>query len=370
MGRTFGTIARCLAGLTLLVILFSGAVPAPVAAQSSPDQVPAGAPSNTLGPASDADIWRAVRQGIQGSVSIPDKKAGTLVQSEGDVWREIHNGPVPTYGAYALAATVGFLALFFLLRGRVRIESGWSGIKITRFKGWERTGHWLIAGSFIILALSGLNLLFGRYFLIDLIGPAAFAQITHFGKLLHNYVAFAFMAGLAWVFLAWVWYNLPHWRDINWLVRAGGLLSKHSHPPAAKFNAGQKIIFWLTVLGGFSASLSGWSLLFPFTTSFFADTFSHVNALFGTSLPTDLTHMQEQQLSQVWHAIVGIVLTCIIIAHIYIGSIGMQGAFAAMGSGEVDLNWAKEHHSLWVKTHKDWIHTDTPPKDAGEAPAE
>ena len=120
----------------------------------------------------------------------------------------------------------------------------------------------------------------------------------------------------------------------------------------------------------FSASLSGWSLLFPFTTSFFADTFSHVNALFGTSLPTDLTHMQEQQLSQVWHAIVGIVLTCIIIAHIYIGSIGMQGAFAAMGSGEVDLNWAKEHHSLWVKTHKDWIHTDTPPKDAGEAPAE
>jgi len=119
------------------------------------------------------------------------------------------------------------------------------------------------------------------------------------------------------------------------------------HPPAKKFNGGQKIIFWATILGGASLSLSGWALLDPFTTTMFADTFALIN-IFGANLPTDLTLMEEQQLAQVWHTIVSMVMIAIILAHIYIGSIGMEGAFDAMGSGQVDLNWAKEHHSLWV----------------------
>lgn len=331
-------------------------------------------PGNTRGLTSDSDLWRAVRQGVTGNVSIPDKNAGTLIQSEGELWRAIRNGPISTYSAYAILGTIGFLALFFLLRGRIRIEAGRSDTQITRFKGWERTGHWLIAVSFIILGLTGLNLMFGRYFLPDLIGAEAFGTITLYGKIAHNYVAFPFMAGLVWVFLSWIWFNLPHWRDLNWLIRAGGLLSKHSHPPAKKFNAGQKIIFWLTILGGFSVSLSGWALLFPFSTTFFADTFALVNGVFGTELPTTLTGMQEQQLAQLWHTAMSVFLICVILAHIYIGSIGMEGAFDAMGSGEVDLNWAKEHHSLWVDQHRDWIHdADTPPqsgKSGATAPAE
>ena len=315
-------------------------------------------PGNTRGTASDAEMWRAIRQGVTGSVSIPDKNAATLVQSEGDGWREFREGPLVRYSIYAIGGTLVLLILFFLLRGRIRIDSGWAGITITRFRFLERMGHWLLAISFIILGLTGLLLLLGRheftvfdmsFSLIALIGKDAFAWLAGWGKFLHNYVAFAFMAGLAWIFVAWVWNNIPMPRDLIWILKGGGLFWKGSHPPAGKFNAGQKLIFWLTILGGASVSLSGWALLFPYTTSFFADTFVVVNGIFGTELPTVLSPLQEQQLAALWHAIMSVFLVCVILAHIYIGSIGMQGAFAAMGSGEVDLNWAKEHHSIWVQ---------------------
>ncbi len=306
-------------------------------------------PGNTLGTTSDSDFWRAVRHGTAGTVSIPDKKAATLVQSEGELWRSLRNGPLSLYGSWAIVGMIVLLCLFFAIRGRIRIEHGRAGVTITRFTAVERFGHWLLATSFIVLALTGLNVLYGRYVLKPLIGADAFGVITQVGKYLHNYLAFAFMAGLVLVLLMWIRHNLPDRTDFKWIVQGGGMFSRKLHPPARKFNAGQKLLFWLVVLGGLSVSLSGWSLLFPFTTHYFADTFSLVNRVFDTTLPTTLAPIQEQQLASLWHAIVGIFLICVIIAHIYIGTIGMEGAFDAMGSGEVDLNWAKEHHSLWAE---------------------
>jgi formate dehydrogenase subunit gamma len=306
-------------------------------------------PGNTLGGTSDTDFWRAVRQGEAGNVSIPDQKSATLVQSEGELWRSLRNGPIALYASWALLAIIVILCLFFAIRGRIKIEHGRSDKTITRFAGVERFGHWMLASSFIVLALTGLNVMYGRYVLMPVIGAEAFAWLTMVGKYLHNYLAFAFMAGLAMIFVMWVKHNLPDRTDIKWILQAGGLFSKHLHPPAKKFNAGQKMIFWLTILGGLSVSVSGWSLLFPYTTHFFGGTFELVNTVFGTSLPTALSVLQEQQLATLWHSIMSVFLVCVIIAHIYIGSIGMEGAFDAMGSGEVDLNWAKEHHSLWVE---------------------
>ncbi|MAA99892.1 MAG: formate dehydrogenase subunit gamma [Stappia sp.] len=306
-------------------------------------------PGNTLGTTSDSDLWRAVRSGAAGKVSIPDEKSATLVQSEGELWRALKNGPIALYGSWALLGMVVMLCLFFALRGRIRIEHGRSDETITRFEAIERFGHWLTAVSFVVLGLTGLNVMYGRYVLLPVIGPDAFSLVTWWGKHLHNYLAFAFMAGLVMIFLMWVRHNIPDRTDIKWVLQAGGLFSKHLHPPAKKFNAGQKVIFWLTILGGASISISGWSLLFPYTTHFFSDTFALVNAVAGTELATPLTVLQEQQLATLWHSIMGVFLVCVIIAHIYIGSLGMEGAFDAMGSGEVDLNWAKEHHSLWVE---------------------
>jgi formate dehydrogenase subunit gamma len=302
----------------------------------------------------DVEMWKKVREGLSGNVSIPDKKAGQLVQSDGEAWRNFRNGPLPRYGSWAIAGIFVLLAAFYLLRGRIGIEHGWAGRTITRFSEIERFGHWLLATSFVILALTGLNVLYGRYVLLPLIGAEAFSFISIWGKWLHNYVAFAFMIGLALTFVVWVRHNFPHWRDVVWLLKGGGMFVKGSHPPAWKFNAGQKILFWIVMLGGLSLSLSGLALLFPFQTALFAKTFAAVNTLAGyvglaPNLPTQLTPIQEMQYATTWHSIVALALSVVIVAHIYIGTLGMQGAFSAMGSGQVDVNWAKEHHSLWAE---------------------
>jgi formate dehydrogenase subunit gamma len=309
----------------------------------------------------DSELWRKVREGQSGQVSIPDKKAGQLVQSDGEAWRNFRNGPLPRNGLWAMAFIVVLTAAFFLLRGRIPIEHGWAGRTITRFSDLERFGHWLLAVSFIILALTGLNVLYGRYLFLGsatiwktsvLVGPLFslefFAAISAAGKWLHNYVAFAFMAGLALTFVVWLRHNFPSWRDIVWLAKGGGMFMKGSHPPAWKFNAGQKILFWIIMLGGLALSLSGLALMFPFQSALFAKTFVYVNML-GFNLPTQLTPLQEMQYATAWHGIVALALVVVIIGHIYIGTLGMQGAFSAMGSGQVDVNWAREHHSLWAE---------------------
>lgn len=306
-------------------------------------------PGASLGGKSDADLWRAIRNGDAGRVSGPNPNAGVMIQSEGDLWRSMRNGPLSTYGIWVLLGATALIALFFLLRGRIRIDAGPSGQRIVRFNFIERFAHWLTASTFIVLALTGLNLLYGRYFMITLVGPDIFAWLTIAGKYAHNYLAFGFMVGLAMLFVLWLVDNIPTHHDLIWLLKGGGLLMKGVHPPSKKFNAGQKIIFWLVIVGGFSLSLSGLALLFPFKFTMFADTFVSINGWFGTTLPTTLTPIQEQQYAQLWHAVVGVVMTAVIIGHIYIGTIGMEGAFDAMGEGDVDLNWAREHHNLWVK---------------------
>ena len=312
-------------------------------------------PGNTLGSTSDSELWRAVKSGAEGTVSIPDKKAGMLVQYEGQIWREIHNGMVPLYGAWAILGMIVLLAVFFALFGRLRIDDGPAGITITRFSALERAGHWMTAGSFVLLAVTGLNILYGRSVIIPVIGLEAYAVIAQWGKYIHNYVAFAFIAGLFFIFFNWALHNIPSRSDIVWLMKGGGIFIKSVHPPARKFNAGQKIVFWLTIFGGASVALSGWALLFPFTTSLMTWSMEILQNI-GLDVPAWLglpdppySGIVEQQMNQIWHAVMGLFLTTVIIAHIYIGSLGMEGAFDAMGSGEVDLNWAREHHSLWVE---------------------
>jgi formate dehydrogenase subunit gamma len=310
---------------------------------------------DVLGPNSDATLWGQVRQGDSFSVSIPDKRAATLVQSYGIAWKDMRAmiGPLRIYGGMALFGTLALLFVFYLYRGRIRIEHGFSGRLIERFKPVERFAHWLLAGSFILLALSGLNLLYGRELLIPILGKETFAAIALAGKWVHNNVAWAFMAGLVMVFVMWVIHNLPSMNDVKWLLQGGGLFSEGVHPPSRKFNAGQKLIFWAVILLGASASLSGVSLLFPYELPVFAKTFAILNALgagavWGAPLPVELTALEEMQYAQIWHTIVALAMIVIIIAHIYIGTLGMEGAFDAMGTGMVDRKWAEEHHGLWV----------------------
>ena len=251
---------------------------------------------------------------------------GVLEQPAGRDWRQFHQVTLRWVAAIAILGMLAVLILFYLIRGMVRIENGRSGRTLVRFNAFERFVHWMTASCFIVLALSGLNITFGRELLTPLFGPEMFASWSQWAKYAHNYLSFPFTLGVVLMFLMWIAWNIPSGTDVRWIKEGGGIVG-NNHPPARRFNAGQKAIYWVVVLGGAAAAVTGYLLMFPF-------------------YATDVSGMQ---LAQMVHGIVGVVFIAIMLAHIYIGTIGMQGAFEAMGNGEVDVNWARQHHSLWLE---------------------
>lgn len=321
----------------------------PDAAAASSDQL------GTLGGSSDPDLWRALRyDSADITTQSRTPAATTLMQDGGMWWLQFREGPLLRIAVYLLGGTLLLLALFYLIRGRIRIHGEKTGRTIVRFKAIERFGHWLLASSFIVLGLTGLISLFGRKVLIPAFGHETFSSLAIISKWIHNNISWAFMIALVIIFIAWVVHNLPDKTDLRWLAKAGGLFGGE-HPPAKKFNAGQKLIFWAVIVLGGSISLSGLSLLFPFEFNLFSHTFSTLNALGvpgwvgAGDLPYPLSPQEEMQYAQLWHALVSLILTAIIFAHIYLGSVGMEGAFDAMGKGEVEEQWAREHHSIWAQ---------------------
>lgn len=313
----------------------------------------------TLGGSSDPELWRALRYGSADvTVSTLDVRGRVLIQDGGMWWLEFRQGPLTQYGLWLLAGTIIALALFFILRGRIGIEGGKTGRTVERFKFVERMAHWTLAGSFIVLGVTGLVTLVGRKFIAPLLGLEMNAILLMVSKYIHNNISWAFMVALVFVFVIWVWHNLPDRTDLVWIRQGGGIIGS-KHPPAKKFNFGQKVIFWSVIVLGASVSVSGLSLLFPYEITIFASTFGHLNdwgltALVGQdALPTQLSPQEEMQYAQLWHSIVAFAMMAIIIAHIYIGSVGMEGAYDAMGSGEVDVAWAEQHHSIWLEEVQD-----------------
>jgi formate dehydrogenase subunit gamma len=248
-------------------------------------------------------------------------------------------------GGIAILGMLAALIIFYLVRGMVRIEGGRSGRTVVRFNAFERTVHWMTATCFIILALSGLNITFGRPLLIPLIGLEAFSDWSQWAKYAHNYLSFPFTIGVIVIFLMWIGGNIPNKVDVDWIRRGGGLVGD-DHPPAYRFNAGQKLMYWVVVLGGGAVAVTGYLLMFPFYTS----------------------GIEGMQIAQVVHSVVAVLFVAAMIAHIYIGTVGMEGAFEAMGTGTVDVNWAKEHHSLWLEQQKREAAANA--RSAAAAPAE
>lgn len=315
----FGAVLRLLAVALLLTVATAAAVPAQ-AQQVNPT-------ADSVREQQFLDVLKGNPSAeLQGRITIPDQKAATLQRPAGRDWRAFHQGTMLRIAAIAVLGTLVALVAFYLIRGRVRTEGGPAGRTITRFNAFERFMHWLTAACFIVLALSGLNVTFGKLLLLPLIGPQAFTNISVVAKWAHNFLAWPFMLGVALMFVVWIKDNIPGMVDVRWFAAGGGIVGK-GHPPAKRFNGGQKIVFWSVVVGGAALSVSGFNLLFP--------------QLAGGVL--------NLQFWNVVHGIVSVLMVAMILGHIYIGTIGMEGAFDAMGSGEVDLNWARAHHSLWVE---------------------
>jgi len=285
---------------------------------------PDGAPNPTASVVDQQTLLKQVPR-IEGRIDIPDTKAAVLIQPAGRTWDYFHEVLLHWGGAIVILGMIVVLGAAYLIMGRLRITAGRSGEKIVRFKAFERFSHWLTAVSFVILGLTGLNITFGKILLLPLIGPDAFSYISEIAKYLHNFTSFAFMAGLVLIIVIFFKDNLPAKVDLDWIKQGGGFI-KNKHAPAGRFNPGEKLVYWLSLAAGIAVSLSGVLLLFPF---------------YGTDIA-------DMQVAQGAHAIVAVLFIALILGHIYIGTLGMEGAFEAMGSGEVDLNWAKEHHDLWL----------------------
>ena len=284
---------------------------------------------------------------VQGRVSIPDQRSGVLEQPAGREWREFRNVTLRWIGGIAILGMIAVVVIFYLTRGMVRLDSGRSGRSIVRFTAFERFVHWMTATCFVVLAVSGLNITFGRPLLLPLIGFEAFSEWSQWAKYAHNYLSFPFTIGVVLIFLMWIGGNIPNKVDVAWLKRGGGMV-RHDHPPAYRFNAGQKAIYWIVVIGGTAVAVTGYELMFPFY----------------------LSGIEGMQLAQVVHSIVAVLFVAAMLAHIYIGTIGMEGAFEAMGSGTVDVNWAKEHHSLWLEEQNARTGANEPRPQPAATPAE
>jgi formate dehydrogenase subunit gamma len=308
-----------LATFAMMLVGIVASAPA-IAQKLGPD----GAPNPTASVVDERTLLKQVPR-IEGRIDIPDAKAAVLIQPAGRTWDYFHEVLLHWGGAIVISGTIALLGLAYMILGRIRIAAGRSGQKILRFKAFERFSHWLTAVSFVILGLTGLNITFGKIVLLPVVGADAFSEISEVAKYLHNFTSFSFMAGLVLIAVIFFRDNLLERVDIDWLKQGGGFI-KGKHAPAGRFNLGEKLVFWLSIAAGAVVSVSGLLLLFPF---------------YGTDIA-------EMQLAQVAHAVVAILFVALILAHIYIGTLGMEGAFEAMGTGEVDLNWAREHHDLWL----------------------
>jgi formate dehydrogenase subunit gamma len=317
--RTYLTHIRSIV-CALAILTVMAAMPA-LAQQLGPD----GAPNPTASVVPEQKLLQQSPR-IEGRIDIPSERARVLMQPAGRQWDHFHEITLHWLGAIVIVGMIAALAAAYSIIGRLRISKGRSGRKVLRFSSFERFSHWLTAASFVVLGLTGLNITFGKIVLLPVIGPEAFSSMSEAAKYVHNYVSAAFVIGLVLIVALWIKDNLPRKVDIDWIKQGGGFI-KSKHAPSGRFNAGEKLVFWFALGAGAAVIISGCLLIFPFYV-------------------TDIVGMQ---IAQVVHAVIAVLFIAVIIAHIYIGTLGMEGAFEAMATGEVDLNWAKEHHDLWLE---------------------
>ncbi len=282
-------------------------------------------------PLNNAPVWRAVRSGATHSTQATGREAGVLIQSAGETWRQIRNGPITLIGGLLLILVPIAIALFYTWKGPLKLHGQPTGKLVQRFSSWERAIHWSTAIAFVVLAVTGVLLLFGKHILIPIIGHAGFAWFANIAKNVHNIVGPLFIFCVACMFVVFVRDNIWHGIDWEWLKKAPQVLSGKAHVPSGKYNAAEKGWFWGGVaLLGLVVGISGLILNFP---NFEQTRFT-------------------MQVANIVHGVGALLFVAASLGHIYMGTIGTEGAYKAMRTGYVDETWAKEHHELWLNEVK------------------
>jgi formate dehydrogenase subunit gamma len=273
--------------------------------------------------------WDAASERPQ-YASVPGIDTNRLIQGAGREWREFRNGPLTQLGGWLLVGVLALITIFYLVKGPMKLHGAPTGRLIERFNAVERASHWVMAVSFTFLALTGIIILFGKHIILPWLGYTGFSWLTVVSKNIHNFVGPLFIFSLVVMFLIYVKDNMIGGQDFTWLSKAGGMLGG-AEVPSGRFNGGEKMWFWggLVVLGA-TVSVTGLILDFP-------------NWNQGR---------EAMQQSNVIHAIAAILFMAGSFGHIYMGTIGVPGAYRAMVDGYVDETWAKEHHALWYEDIK------------------
>ena len=272
-----------------------------------------------------ANYWRAVREGTQGYTSASGPyTTNVLIQNGGQNWREVRNGPISTYTPWILAVMILAIGLHYFIRGPSRLEHRPSGATVERWTLPERVLHWYTATLFILMAITGLSLLFGRAILIPWLGLEGFGAYAAFAVALHNYLGPFFIVGVLLEIVAWFRFNIPNQTDVEWFKQGGGVVGNR-HPSAGRMNGGEKGWYWIIATVGVAVCITGLVLDFP---------------NFGQS-------REAMQLANVIHAVCAMIWLAIALGHMYIGTLGSEGALEGMTTGHVSVEWAKQHHDLW-----------------------
>ncbi len=283
-------------------------------------------------PAVDADIWRQVRSG-EVDANYRDSRFDStynLVNASGETWRQWRNRWVSPYGLIVIGGMLAMIVLFYLIAGRKKLDEPRTGRKLLRWSAVSRSLHWSVATLFILLALSGLTLLYGKHVFYPLFGAGAWGAMVSASKLVHNYLGPLFGVLLLILLAKLLVHNLPKKHDIDWFRKGGGLVGKE-HPDAGFANAGEKAWYWLLATAGVVVIISGLVLDFP---------------NYGQARDT-------MQWANLVHGIGALGLTAVALGHIYIGTLGTEGSLEGMTTGYVDETWAKEHHNLWYEEVKE-----------------
>ena len=313
---------KFLSGLCLAVLVsLSGAV----FAQQSPTQEQQ--QRQMTQPGNNAPVWRQVREEAKEHyTSIKGRETGVLVQSAGDTWRRIRNGPVTFWGGWAVIAVLAVIGALYFAKGPIKLHERPTGRLMQRFTSMEQIAHWCMGISFCVLGISGLIMLFGKHVLLPVIGYTLFAWLTSLAKNLHNFVGPFFIVSTLMFVVIFIRDNLPRAYDFMWFRKSFAYMTGGAHVPSGRFNAGEKAWFWGgVVVLSVIVSWTGLILLFP--------NFDQTRAT-----------MQE---AWVWHAVAALIYIAVSLGHIYMGTIGVEGAYASMRTGYVDEIWAKEHHEYW-----------------------
>ena len=316
-----------------------------ISAGAQPSNVEQQQKRNVEQPYNNAPMWRDVRkEGQEHYTSVKGRETGVLVQSAGNTWRQIRNGPVTFYGGWLVVIVGLIIAALYFGRGPIKLHDKPTGRMVQRFTSMEQVVHWCTAISFVVLGLSGLIMLFGKHLLLPVIGYTLFAWLTALAKNLHNFVGPFFIASVVVMIFTWLRDNLPRAYDFQWFTRAYGFFVRGEHIPSGRFNAGEKGWFWICVVAlSVVVSYTGVILLFP--------NFDQTRAV-----------MQE---AWIWHATAALIYTAISLGHIYMGTIGVEGSYQCMRTGAVDETWAREHHQLWY----DEVKSGRPASTGGAVPA-